>query len=108
MATDMFIPKSLHAFLQTFIAYPFKMESFSSVISLGLSICPVRLTPKSLSSSHFCFQEGRRKGNSVRQDCIAPSQTEALTFSNKSSNVSPDRTTTSVRLQNSPVDTSKW
>src|SRR3990167_8418538 len=64
---------------------------------------PVRLTPRSLSSSAFFFQLLRRYRKLVRVDWKVPMMVAILTFRLISSKVSADRTTTSLRLHN-PID----
>ena len=70
------------------------------VVSSLLSIIPVSDTPNSRSSSVFRCHTFRKYGNFVSVDCIVPRIVARRTFRSKSSTVSVDLTTTSVRLQN--------
>src|SRR3990167_4457835 len=63
------------------------------------SYIPVRLTPKSLSSSQFFFHSSEIKPKSVSVACIVPRIVATRTFLCISSKLSLGLTTTSVKLQ---------
>ena len=71
---------------------------FASYTRLGLSRMPVRLTPRSLSSSQFRFQIFRRYPKSVKVLWIVPRIAAILTFLLRSARLSLHLTTTSVRF----------